>query len=425
MTEGYVKVLASSLFLSLCVNQYVEATKTADEVKYPGIIAKVGDEIITSSDLDKSVDLTSFIAGGYSSDVHDQIVRDTLGRMISDLLKWRIVQKFSPSGGWVSDDEVDAQIANIAKENSMSVEQFCKALRVGNIDLEVLRTHIKVNVSWSRYIEARYGKNNISNFELQSLEKRMKASTNKALYEFRRAFFPIHNSQDEASVMAAVRSKADMIDRGADFTRIVDQINANVEVVPENLLSQNVKQALSKARVGKCCIVKENDGVWLILLKDKYVADGFTTKIRVVQIAIPDREEHPTQEDLTTQMNFAKNLVSSSKGIDDLIENAQLSGICGVSKVTEVVLEQFQFNERQVLSSTPAGHVTPPIRTAGAVSLFCVLSKETRKIPVPTLQELTNMERNRFLNKCSEAELLNERKKCDIKVYERPAHERR
>lgn len=411
-------MLAAPLFMCASFSFVQLETTAADEIKYPGIIAKIGDEIITSSDLEKNIALTVLITGcEYSPDVRQQILRNTLEQMITDSLRWKIVQKFSPAGGWVSDEEINAQIAAIAEGNNLSVKQFYEFLQTRKVDKDALRSHVKINIAWRKYIEARYGKESISEFEIGCLERKIADSKGKPLYEIRRAFFSIDKAKDEAQVMAIVRNKADILNRGADFSRVVEQINVKSEVVPENLLSPNVKQALEKSAVGKYCIVKENNGVWLVLLKDKYLNQGTYTKLRVIQVAIPDKEENQSQEDCDTQMRFAQEIRSSSKNINELIENARISGLCAISDVNEVALEQFEYDVRQALSSTPAGRVTPPVRTRGAVSLFCVLSRESHKIPTPTLQEVIDMERNKILNKRSEAELQNERKKCNIKVY--------
>lgn len=415
-----MRILARSLFLCaslyLCGN--VIAANTVNEVKYPGIIAKVGDEIITSSDLDKSVALSILSMGGaYSPDMREQVLRDTLEEMISGVLKWKITQKFAPTGGWVSEKEVDDQIANIASLNKLNVQQFYELMKKSKVDKNVLRRHIRINIAWRKYIEARYGRVSVTDFEVRNLKRKFEQSKGKRLYEIARAFFSIDNSQDEARVMKIVNDKKILTERAGYISNVAGR--SNVEVVLESLLPPKLQRILSVTPVGKCAVYREGNIVQLVYVKDMYQGQNSYTKLKIIQIAIPDNSEHPTKEDIRNQMNFARDLIKASSSVNALIENAKASGLCAISPLVDVVLDQVDFDVRKVLAATPAGRASEPVRTPQSVSIFCVKEKQTHERKLPTSDEVRNVLRDDKLNKHGEAELQNERKRSEIKIFSR------
>ena len=116
--------------------------------------------------LDEGLTRIKFDYTGIFLEILEKLGIMPLPPYIHEQLKDQCLAKFAQKNGWVSQKEVDATFADIAKRYHMSVAEFEKFLTSKNIKKDTLLKRIKTEMSWVAYINARYGKDvNISENE--------------------------------------------------------------------------------------------------------------------------------------------------------------------------------------------------------------------------------------------------------------------
>ncbi|MDR0753520.1 MAG: peptidylprolyl isomerase, partial [Holosporaceae bacterium] len=340
----YISFMAFSFFS--CLGKPVQ---NSNLMEYDGIIAVVNDDIITSRDLEERVRLTLFSVGSDASpELKAQISGEVLREMIQEKLRWQCARKYTPKGGWVTDDAVKSTFANIAKRNSLDYDGFCKLLESKHIDKNILLKQIRVNLSWMAYINARFGKFiNISESETNRTAAEMKEKQDKETYYVHRMFFPVSDPKNEGGVLSHVNNLMHMLSKGADFNNLARQFSQGADAskggeigwVFPGQLSPEENSALGKMSIGERIIVRNSRGYVILFLKDKKEAGlkSFTI-LRFVQVVIPFREPNPSKEDIEQLAGYLVNLKRNSKNCLEFIKDAKNSGLCAASNPISIAL---------------------------------------------------------------------------------------
>ncbi|MDR0968199.1 MAG: peptidylprolyl isomerase [Holosporaceae bacterium] len=423
----YTGLVACSFVLSPC-SVCDSDNKQAQE--YDGIVAVVNDDIITASDLEERLRLTLFSSGGeVASELKSRILREVLKEMIAEKLKWQCASKYSPKGGWISEEAVKASFDDIAKRNGMTHDEFCNLLKNKKINKDVLLKQIQINLSWIAYVNARFGKFiNISQSEMNRTMAEIKEKRDQESYYVRRMFFPVSDPKNESEVLARVNNLYHMLERGADFGNLARQFSQSPEAskggemgwVFQGQLSSEENSALGKMQIGKRAIVRTSRGYAILFLQDKKEAglSSFTT-LKIAQVVIPFRGPNPPKEEVDQLRDFALELKKSSRSCHEFMAKAKESGFCGVSDSASVNLESMAPEFRTALSSLQAGGIGNPIVTPNGLIVICVLDRKTQKIPELTREEVMAQKTNERLSVFADRETRDLGKRAVIAVNEK------
>ncbi|MDR2107309.1 MAG: peptidylprolyl isomerase [Holosporaceae bacterium] len=420
-----------ALALFLCFRVVSARDDSFSSKEYEGIVAIVNRDVITSSDLKKRLAWTLFSIGENSSspEAGSRLSREVLREMINEHLKWQCAMKYAPPGGWATDEETEAVFSSIAKRGGLDRESFCKMLKQKNIDKDVLLKQIRVNLAWSAYVSARYGKFiNISESEIKRTLADIKEKRNMEFYCVRRMFFPVSDAKNDAAVLSHANNLRQMLAKGTDFGSLAVQFSKSPDAgrggeigwIFRGQLSSEEDAKLAGMRVGETAIVRNSRGYAILLLQDKKEAGtAALTTVKVVQVAVPFGESAPAEEELRQLTDYAVNLKRISGDCRELIKNARDSGICAVSEPITIALEAMQPQFRSKIAALRPGCASDPITAPGAVVIFCLLDKKTREIPEPTAAEIKSQKMNERLSVFSDREIRDLRKKSDIKTDEK------
>jgi len=125
------------------------------------VAAIVNDDIVSTYDLVQRMRLVAVTAGIQpSEETLPQLQREALRGLIEERLQiqeLRRVEKENKIEIIANDQEVDAAIADMARENNnMTTEQLMGQLRAAGIGPETLRAQLRAEISWQGYINGRY-----------------------------------------------------------------------------------------------------------------------------------------------------------------------------------------------------------------------------------------------------------------------------
>lgn len=110
-------------------------------------VITVNDEVITQFELEQR---TQFLRLLRAPGNPEETAREEL---INDKLRVQAVRNF---GVEITEDDVDAGVAELSSRTDLSPEEFVKALEDGGVAVETLRDFARANVAWRELIRARF-----------------------------------------------------------------------------------------------------------------------------------------------------------------------------------------------------------------------------------------------------------------------------
>lgn len=212
--------LFSLLFLLLTANQVLAKPSV---IPLDKIIAVVDDNIITQIELDERIQLISQRLKQQGSRIppKDVLEQQILERLIVEKLQ---LERAKRTGIRVSDEMVNGVIANIARENRLSMEQFRKVLLKDGFNFADFRENIRREVIISRLRKIRVeNKVNISEQEIENyLNQHLKNKTADDEYRLSHILIATPEAASPKQI-AEAKTKADKViaelKNGADFSQ--------------------------------------------------------------------------------------------------------------------------------------------------------------------------------------------------------------
>ena len=187
------------------------------------IIAIVDDNIITQVELNERIKLISqqLKQRGNRLPSNDVLRKQVLERLILEKLQLEMAKK---TGIRITDEMVNRVIANIARENRLSMEQFLKVLKKDGYDFSDFRENIRREVTISRLRKMRVENNiNISEQEIDNfLNQYLKGQSGNTEYRLRHILIATPEASTPEQIEIA-KEKAQKVfselENGADFAQ--------------------------------------------------------------------------------------------------------------------------------------------------------------------------------------------------------------
>src|SRR4051794_17780256 len=144
------------------------------------VAAVVNDDIVSTYDLSQRMRLLIATSGIQPTEENlPQFQREALVSLVDEHLQFqelRRVQKEQKIDIIADEAEVDEEIADMAKGNNMSREQFAQFLAQRGIGVDTLKQQIRAQISWARWIRGRYGSRlRIGEDQISAMQSRLVA----------------------------------------------------------------------------------------------------------------------------------------------------------------------------------------------------------------------------------------------------------
>lgn len=214
----------------LCTSLTLRATEAIDEA-----VALVDDDVVLRSELDRR--LASVRKDLQARNVRlpaDSVLRQqVLERLITDNVQLQMAKR---AGVRVSDQELAQIVANIAKENNLSPEQFRLKLASEGISYELFREDLRNEVLISRVRQGAVGRRIfISEQEVQAMMETIAAEgENRTEYHLGHILLPISenaSTEDVREVSARAQQLVEQLRSGADFAELAIANSAGQEAL--------------------------------------------------------------------------------------------------------------------------------------------------------------------------------------------------
>ncbi|HFB66992.1 MAG TPA: peptidylprolyl isomerase SurA [Aeromonadales bacterium] len=188
------------------------------------IVAIVDDDVILSSELDRKVASYKEQLKANKAQLPDEKTfrKQVLERVIVDNLQLQLAKQ---AGVRISDQELNATIATIAKNSGKTVEQFQKALEDEGENYTIFREDLRKEIMMTRVRQGQVGRRVfISEQEVDDMVQLMdEQGKNNTQYHIGHIMVAIPESSTPDEITAA-RNKAkeivDLLRNGADFSKV-------------------------------------------------------------------------------------------------------------------------------------------------------------------------------------------------------------
>lgn len=192
-----------------------------------GVIATVNDQVISQSDVRNRMRM---ILMSFPDQPDEQILAEAQDRAIDMLISEKVqMQQFEKlvKDQKISDEEIDENLGELARQNKMTTEQFLATMRSAGISIQALREQTKAEIAWTALVRGRYGRQvRVSELRIDEMLDRIKASLDKPQYHLAEIFLfaPDQGSRDLAKGRAETLIK--QVNQGAEFQAVAQQFSA-------------------------------------------------------------------------------------------------------------------------------------------------------------------------------------------------------
>jgi peptidyl-prolyl cis-trans isomerase SurA len=351
------------------------------------VAAVVNDDIISTYDLSQRMRLLIATSGVQPTQENlPQFQREALVSLVDERLQLqelRRVEKEQKIELIQNDQDVDQDIADMAKQNNMSGDQFVKQLAAQGIGPETLRQQIRAQGSWQRWIRGRYGSRlRIGEDQIKAQQQRVVASASKPQYQISEVFLDANRVGGMETAVSGATQLVTQMQQGAPFQAVARQFSASATAaaggevgwISAGEMAPEVDAAIEQMRPGQLSKpIPVRDGVYIIYLRDKRSGAGALV-VNLKQAAVGLTKDAP-QADVDAAQAKLTTLRGQVKSCADL--EAQAAKIPGVlaADLGEAEIKDLAPDFRQAAETLQVGEVSQPIRTSAGLHLVAVCGK--------------------------------------------------
>lgn len=364
------------------------------------VAAVVNDDIISTYDLVQRMRLLSITAGIQPDEnTLPQLQREAMRSLTEERLQiqeLRKVEKEHKTDIVASDEDVDAELAEVAKGNNMTADQMLSQLRSAGVGPETLREQIRAEVSWQGYIRGRFGSRlRIGQDQIKAVQEQLTSSAGKPQYQISEVVIdPVRVGGLDNAVQGASQLIV-QIQQGAPFPAVARQFSSAATAanggdagwVGAGEMPAQVEQALEQLRPGQISRpIVTDDGVYIIALRDKRAGSNVSL-VSLKQAAVPLAADATAEQvqAATAQLEALRPLVTGCADLEAKAADVQgvMAGDLGEAEVAGLI-EGFQ----AAVATTPDGKLSQAIRTNAGLHLIMVCGRRQSGAQIPTAQQI-------------------------------------
>jgi peptidyl-prolyl cis-trans isomerase SurA len=364
------------------------------------VAAVVNDDIISTYDLVQRMRLLSVTAGIQPDEnTLPQLQREAMRSLIEERLQiqeLRKVEKEHKTEIVATDDEVDAELADVAKGNNMTADQMLAQLRSAGVGPETLREQIRAEVSWQGYIRGRFGSRlRIGQDQIKAVQEQLTTSAGKPQYQISEVVIDPSRVGGLDNAVQGAGQLIVQIQQGAPFPAVARQFSSAATAanggdagwVGAGEMPPQVEQALEQLRPGQISRpIVTDDGVYIIALRDKRAGSNVAL-VSLKQAAVPlAADASPEQvQAAAAQLEALRPMVTGCADLEEKAAGLQgvMAGDLGEAEVAGLI-EGFQ----TAVTTTPDGQLSQPIRTNAGLHLIMVCGRRQSGAQIPTAQQI-------------------------------------
>ncbi len=351
------------------------------------VAAVVNDQIISTYDLAQRMRLLIATSGIQPTQENiPQFQREALISLVDERLQiqeLRRQEKDQKISIVATDEELNEEIADMAKSNNLSAEQFIASLQNQGIGITTLKEQIRAQVSWQRWIRGRYGSRlRVGEDQVKAAQQRIEAAASKPQYQISEVFLDANRVGGMETAMTGAAQLVNQMQQGAPFPAVARQFSASATAanggdagwITAGEMAPEVDAALEQMRPGQLSRpIQVRDGVYIIYLREKR-AGGAATVVHLKQAAVALLQT-ATEAQIAAATATLETLRGQVTSCDDLEPKAaKVNGVVA-GDLGEAEIKDLAPAFRQAVETLQPGQVSQPIRTNAGLHILAVCSK--------------------------------------------------
>ncbi|MBY0563264.1 MAG: peptidylprolyl isomerase [Hyphomonadaceae bacterium] len=378
-----------------------------------GVAAIVNDSVISTFDVRQRAALILVSAGVQST---PEMLQRANAQALRDLIDERLqLQEAAEFDIDVTDEQVDRQIAEIARQNETNVEGLAERFRRDGISLSTLRSQIKAESAWRRLISGLYGSRvRISEVEVAATLQRIAANATRPQYQISEIFLPAETEQEFTEMEQGAMRLIEQMQRGAPFPLVARQFSqapsaaagGDIGWIAAPELPIELQAIAERLQQGQVSLpVRTPTGVYIIAMRNRRAgADaGATSVVALRQITAP----------VARQASLARlqRRIEGCNGLEEAVSDIQGATVIDLGETQESELSPAI---RDRIRGIEQGAATPVTVSGEQVDTIVVCGRQTGGGGVPPRQEVEDRLREQELALLAERYLRNLRREATI-----------
>ena len=366
------------------------------------VAAVVNDDIISTYDLAQRMRLLIATSGIQpTQDTLPQFQQEALLSLVDESLQMqelRKVQKEQKVPIIATDDEIQDELAGMAKENNLKPEGFVAALQSQGIGKETLYSQLRAQISWQRWIQGRYGTRlRIGEDQIKATQARLVAAAARPQYEISEVFLDAGRLGGQDATLKGAQQLVAQLQQGAPFAAVARQFSASATAaaggdagwISAGEMPPEVDAALEQLRPGQLSQpIPVKDGVYIVYLRDKRSGAGQTlVSLKQLAVALPTDAPQADVDAAKAKLEAARGQIKGCDGLEAAAGKMQgvVAGDLGEAEISDL-LPEFA----QAAKSLQPGQLSQPIRTKVGLHILAVCGKRSAGAPEITHEALEN-----------------------------------
>jgi peptidyl-prolyl cis-trans isomerase SurA len=351
------------------------------------VVVTVNDDLVSTYDIVQRMRLLIVTAGIQPTEQNlPDIQREAVRSLVDERLEMQELrdqgktQKFDLIA---SDQEVDDEIASIARSNNTSAAQLLAQLAAQGVGGQTFRDQLRAEISWRGWIRGRYGQRLvIGDDQIKAFQKRLEAEAGKPQYDIGEVFLDATRAGGEDQAIQGAEQLIGQLQKGAPFAAVARQFSnspsaangGDVGWISTGEMAPEVDHALAELRPGQLSApIPVKDGVYIVLLKNKRAGGASTiVKLKQAAIAVP-KTASPAEVDAARDKLAA--LRARLQGCDNLDAIAAKAPGVVAGDLGETDTKDLAPAFRDVVETLQVGQVSAPVRTDAGLHLLALCDR--------------------------------------------------
>jgi peptidyl-prolyl cis-trans isomerase SurA len=360
------------------------------------VIAVVNDNLISSYDLVQRIRLLAVTTGVQpTEETVPQLQQEALRGLVDERLQiqeLRRVERQQKITIVATDQEINQEIADIARSNNTTAETLLASLAAQGISADTFKEQLRASISWQNWIGGRYGSRiRIGADQVNAVERQAAAAASKPQYQISEVLIDAPRVGGMENAVAGATQLIEQIQNGAPFPAVARQFSASATAanggdagwVASGELAPAVEQALEQMRPGQLSqAIPVQEGVYIIYLRDKRAgAESMIVNLKQAAVILPAdagadqlAAAQSTLSALRPKITSCTDLESAAAGLTGVV-----AGDLGEAEIKDLA-PAFQ----AAANTLEVGQISEPIRTSAGLHLVAICGKRRSGAGVET-----------------------------------------
>jgi peptidyl-prolyl cis-trans isomerase SurA len=370
-----------------------------------GIVATVNDRIITGYDLRQRMMVIIAMTQVQPTDENVQAIQQqALNDLIEERLRAAEITRYPTLV--ISDEDVDGEIADMAREAGATPQNYLALLQQSGIAIAPFREQLRTSIGWRELVGGRFGSRaRVSRAQVEAAQRQIAETAAKPQYLVGEIFIDAARAGGQQAAVNGAQQLIQQILQGAPFQAVARQFSSApsaAAAVPGDagwIVQGSVQPALQQAfdalQAGQLSNpIPVEGGVYIIYMRDKRSgADTSLVQLRQVMIELPETASDAAVAAATDRLDALRTQLTC----DNILTRARSeTGLLGTD-LGEADVQNLAPQFQQVARSADVGTVSTPVRTPLGLHVLAVCGRRSGGPDAPTFQQVENRLRNQAL----------------------------